>query len=177
MREPTTPWHRSGRRSRVGDAGTPRSAAKIEPVRRTHHRIPRPALRPAIVTTLVLGGVALGCGSDEGGDAGRFCGEVQANRAALTSPRLEFADDVEAYLELYRSIGDLAPLAIEAEWDQLTTNYETVSTMVAGDPESEQMAIASALQTEASAAAVATWLRDNCAVEIGPLGTLVARDG
>ena len=36
-------------------------------------------------------------------------------------------------------------------------------------------ALAAAYQSEASAVAVAEWLRDNCAVDIGPLGTIAPR--
>lgn len=123
-----------------------------------------------------LATLAVACGGASGGDAERFCGEVDANKAALTSPDLEFADDIEPYIDLYREIGEYAPLAIEPEWNQLITNYETVSTVVPGDTESEQAAIVSALQSEKSAAAVSSWLADNCAVDLGPLATLVAHD-
>lgn len=117
-----------------------------------------------------------GCGDDGGASAERFCGEVDANRTELTSPSIQFSDDVEPFLDLYRSIGELAPLSIEAEWDQLTSSYETASTIVPGDPESEQLAIATALQSEKAAAAVDRWLQTNCGVQIGPLNTLVGHE-
>lgn len=132
-------------------------------------------MRHAVLLATVA--VASACGGESGGDAERFCGEVDENKAALTNPQLEFADDIEPYIDLYRSIGDVAPLAIEAEWNQLISNYETVSTVVPGDTESEQAAVVSALQSEEAAAAVSSWLASNCAVDLGPLATLVARDG
>ncbi len=128
------------------------------------------------LATVVTAGALASCGDDDAGDAGRFCGEIDANRAALTQPALEYSDDIEPFLDLYRSIGDVAPLAIEAEWDQLIVNYETASTVVPGDPESEQLVISTALQTEQSAAAVDAWLQANCGITIGPLSTLVAHD-
>lgn len=134
------------------------------------------ALVPAMLV-LVLALVLGGCGTSDAGDAGRFCGEIDAHRGALTNPTIEYADDIEPFLDLYRSIGELAPIAIQAEWEQLVVNYETASTMVPGDPDSEQLVIATALQSEQSAAAVENWLRENCALEIGPLSTLVAQGG
>lgn len=119
---------------------------------------------------------AAACSGEDGADAERFCGEVEANKAALTNPQLEFADDIEPYIELYRSIGELAPLSIETEWNQLISNYETASTVVPGDSESEQAMVVSALQSEEAAAAVSSWLAQNCAVELGPLSTVVAHD-
>jgi hypothetical protein len=113
------------------------------------------------------------CATDEpGGDASRFCGEIEANQAQLTSPQLATSTDVEQLLELYREIGEFAPLAIEPEWDQLILNYETASTVVPGDDASMQEAVAMALQSEQSAARVKNWLVDNCALDIGPVDTL-----
>ena len=122
--------------------------------------------------------LVVGCTSEEdAGDAERFCGEVQVNAERLTQPGLQFSDDVEPFLDLYREIGELAPLAIEAEWGQLVDAYETASTVVVGDPESEQAALTSIFSTEKSAAAVDRWLESNCAVDIGPVFTIVAQDG
>ena len=67
---------------------------------------------------------------------------------------------------------ELAPLAIEPEWDQLILNYETASTVVPGDEQSMQTAVAMALQSEQAGARVKTWLVDNCALDIGPVATL-----
>ncbi len=117
------------------------------------------------------------CGADEpGGDAARFCGEVEANTDALTNPDLTSSDEIEPFLDMYRRIGELAPLAIEQEWDQITLNYETASTLVVGDDASAQRVLASAYRTERSAVAVRDWLTENCAVDIGPVATIVAPD-
>ena len=82
--------------------------------------------------------------------------------------------EIAPLLELYREIGELAPLAIEEEWAQLVLNYETASTVVPGDDASIQAAAAQAYQSEQSAAAVKRWLIDNCALDIGPVATIVA---
>jgi len=113
------------------------------------------------------------CGDDGSGNAERFCGEIAENKEALTAPVLEFTDDIEPFLDLYREIGDLAPLSIQQEWNQLVSAYETASTVVVDDPASQQVAATAIYSSEASAAKVDTWLRANCAVEIGPVVTLV----
>ena len=136
-------------------------------------RRPTPIASAAAVAAAVLLGA---CGDGGAGNAERFCGEIDENKALLTSPELAFADDVEPLLELYREIADLAPLAIEEEWRQLVTTYETANTVVLGDEESEQAALAAAYQSEAAAVAVADWLRTNCAVELGPLSTIVEQE-
>ncbi len=126
---------------------------------------------------LTSAGLFVGCSDGDAGNAERFCGEVNVNAQRLTQPTLEFSDDIEPLLDLYRSIGELAPLAIEAEWNQLITAYETASTVVPGDPESEQTMLATIFATEKSAAAVDAWLEANCAVDIGPVFTIVAQNG
>ncbi len=135
--------------------------------------------RTPVVAASVAIALLAGCssGGDGAGDAERFCGEVQVNADRLTQPDLQFSDDIEPFLDLYREIGALAPLAIEPEWDQLINAYETASTVVPGDPESEQAALAAIFSTEKSAAAVDRWLETNCAVDIGPVFTIVAQNG
>ena len=130
-------------------------------------------LPPALVATALLSTACGAFGDGVGGDASRFCGEIAANTEALTQPELQFEDDVEPLLSLYRDIGELAPLAIEAEWDQLVDAYETAATIVPGDEASEQRALAAIYSSESSAAAVDQWLDANCAVDIGPVATIV----
>ena len=107
------------------------------------------------------------------GNAERFCGEIAAHKDELTAPDLRFSDDIAPVLDLYHSIGDLAPLSIEKEWNELVAAYETADTIVVGDAESEQVAVSAIYSAEASAAKVDAWLKANCAVDIGPVVTLV----
>lgn len=128
---------------------------------------------------VVLASVALAvaaCSNDDSGNAQRFCGEVDLNSEQLTNPSLAHTDDIEPLLDLYRNVGELAPLAIETEWDQLVAAYETASTVVPGDSESEQRMLAAIFSTEKSAAAIDTWLERNCAVDIGPVFTIVPQN-
>jgi hypothetical protein len=128
----------------------------------------------ALVTVLTV--VTVACAADEAPSAERFCGEVAANKDALTNPQVVYTDDIEPLLDLYRGIGDLAPLGVEADWEQIVTAYETASTVVVGDQESEQEALTAIYSSEQSAAAVEAWLSANCAVDIGPVFTIVVQD-
>jgi hypothetical protein len=129
------------------------------------------------MSALAAAALLSACGSgDSGGDAERFCGEVQANTRAIVKPRIRTSEDVESLLTLYRDLGELAPLAIHADWDALILNYETASTVAPNDPESVQRVAARAYATEQSAVAVHDWLLANCAVDIGPVSTVVAHD-
>lgn len=131
-------------------------------------------------TIALLGGAVLvplaallpGCGDDGPGDTARFCTEVLEHREELTTPP-ETLEDVDAFIALYRRIGRVAPLAIEPHWEALTQAYETANTLDPTDPESEQAALARAYATERSAVAVRDFLMDWCAVDIGPVATIV----
>jgi len=140
--------------------------------RRPTHRSPA-TLALTAVAAISASMMLVACGDDDAGSAERFCGEIAANKDGLTVPVLEFSDDIEPLLELYRGIGELAPLSIQQEWNQLVSAYETASTVVVDDPESQQAAAAAIYSSEASAAKIDSWLRANCAVEIGPVVTLV----
>jgi hypothetical protein len=119
-----------------------------------------------------LGVLAAGCGDDGPGDTARFCGEVQAHTSELvTAPAT--LDDVEQFLDLYRRIGAVAPLAIEPHWQALLLDYETASTVDPTDPESVQDAVTRAYATEKSAVAVRDFLVANCNVDLGPVTTIV----
>jgi len=122
----------------------------------------------ALATAAILGA----CGG-EAPSAERFCGEIEVNLKALTEPDLAYTDDISPLLDLYREIGKLAPLSIEAEWNQLIVTYETASTVVPADPESVQRVVTEAFRAERSAAAVETWITTNCALSMGPISTIV----
>ena len=120
--------------------------------------VPTRPHRPSALLAAVLGAtLAFSACGESAGSAERFCGEVEANKAALTNPELAYSDDIEPLLELYRDIGDLAPLSIEDDWNQLVSAYETASTVVVGDQASEQEALAAIYSSEESAAAVDRW--------------------
>jgi hypothetical protein len=133
-------------------------------------RVTRGMTAAAVCLTVA---VAACGGDDESGDAERFCGEIDENKALLTDPQFQTADDIEAVLDLYRDIADLAPLSIEAEWNQLVSAYETASSAEPGDEESVQAALAAVYSSEGAAVAVSRWLVANCAVDIGPVVTIV----
>ncbi|NQY55415.1 MAG: hypothetical protein HRT86_02850 [Ilumatobacteraceae bacterium] len=136
-----------------------------------------PRTIPFVAAGVLAMATASSCGllddNSNGGDAARFCGEVAANSAALTQPNVQTTADIDVLLELYREVGAFAPLAIEAEWDQLIEAYEVASAVVPGDEQSEQAALAAIYSSESAAAAVSQWLVDTCAVDIGPIATIV----
>lgn len=127
----------------------------------------------AALTSLVVAS----CGGDDEpqGDAARFCAEAAEHRETIIDPPIADEAGLQATLDFFRAMGELAPLAIAAEWNQLVVSLETAASLVPGDPDSEQLVAATAYATEPAAYAVTVWLRRNCGVEI-PITTIAPQE-
>ena len=133
------------------------------------------AIFVAMMGTVVLTTLAA-CG--DGGvqsDAERFCGEASTRRDMIVAPPMATEQEVDATLDFYRLMGELAPVAIADQWNQIVTAMETASTVVPGDPDSQQQVALQAYATERSAYEVAVWLKRNCGVDI-PITTIAPQE-
>lgn len=125
------------------------------------------------LSVFALGASILACGNGEvRSDAEQFCGEASARRDMILTPPLSTEQEVAATLDFYRLMGQLAPLAIAKQWNDLVINLETANTLIPGDPASEQRVAIQAYATERSAFEVATWLKKNCGLDLGPITTI-----
>lgn len=113
------------------------------------------------------------CGGGGATDAERFCSNAIERTAAIVSPPMQTADDLNETLAFYREMTDLAPVAIEPQWRALLVLVETASTVVPEDPASMQRVAAQAYATEKSAFEVREWIARNCGHDIGPMATIV----
>ena len=93
----------------------------------------------------------------------------------IIAPPMSTEAELEATLDFYRLMGQLAPLAIAEQWNEIVAAMETAATVVPGDPDSEQQAALQAYATERAAYEVAVWLRRNCGVEI-PIITIAPQE-
>jgi hypothetical protein len=125
------------------------------------------------VSLLIL---VAGCGDDAiSSDAERFCGEATDQRDMIVAPPMATEAELEATLDFYHLMGELAPVAISEQWNDIVTALETASTIVPGDPASEQQVALQAYATERSAYEVSVWLRTYCAVDI-PITTIAPQE-
>ena len=139
----------------------------------THHVRSHTAHAVVAVALSVLAA----CGGDDGpsSDARRFCGEAAAHQNAIVDPPVGDEEGLQATLDFYRLMGDLAPVSIAEEWQQLVVNLETAAAFDPADPDSEQEVVATAYATEAAAYRVFDWLRRNCGVTI-PITTIAPHE-
>jgi hypothetical protein len=125
-------------------------------------------VRAALTVILVVAALSLvACDDDGAGDAEQFCTSVAENVDALRANPVT-AVAVEDLIDLWRDVGDDAPLAIEEEWNTHADNLE-----LAWSGDDQQDVLASTFAAERSAVAIAAWLEDNCAIEWGPVTTIV----
>lgn len=124
--------------------------------------------RLVALAPLVCGALLVGCGDDDdGGDTARFCDAVAEHRDALFAPVLASSADVDALVELYREVGEHAPLAVEEDWQAITAMFETAGEFAPGDTTvTEQDVLVRTYSSEQSALAVRDWLADHCEIAI-----------
>lgn len=130
-------------------------------------------VRP-VLSIAAFGASLTACGGDDGvqSDAERFCNEATTQRNTILAPPLSTEAELTATLDFYRLMGQLAPIAIAEQWNDLVVNLETAITVVPGDPASEQRVAVQAYATERSAYEVAIWLKKNCNLDLGPITTI-----
>jgi hypothetical protein len=119
-------------------------------------------LRAVLAT---VGAVALVASCDEGSREDRFCRRLAEDQALLAvvpgNP-----DQLDAFVERYQELADVAPLAIEEQWQTVTELFEAVATEDLTDP-----AAADRLRDRAVAATkpvdeVRAYARTTCGVEL-----------
>jgi hypothetical protein len=128
-----------------------------------------------VVTAAVATVLAAACGDDSSADPERFCQEAIAHTDAIVSPPLDDEEGVEATLDFYRLMGELAPLSIAEEWNRLVVALEVATELEPGNPDSEQLVAATAYASEPAAYEVKVWLDRNCGLDI-PITTIAPHD-
>lgn len=126
--------------------------------------LPRPTLLAAACAAAT---VVTSCSDGLERSAAAYCGQVQANIVALNTPAISTIDDVTATIELYRSIADRAPAAIEPEWQVMITSLETAATVVPGDAASAQRVTDAALASQPAATRIQQYTQQTCGTDIG----------
>jgi hypothetical protein len=130
-----------------------------------------PALTKSIasVALSVASLTMISCGNAPTRSAERFCGELTAHKADIRE--LPTSDtSIAQLITLYSQMGEVAPLDIQADWDQLSTNLKTASSVDVKDPASVQAAADSAYATQKSAQSLAAWALTVCGFDVGAIG-------
>lgn len=97
--------------------------------------------------------------------ATNFCRQLQLELPEIAQPTATPAE-VTALVARYERLGDVAPLAIEEDWNALTNLVKAAANVDAADPASVQAVADLSYATQKSATAAAVWVRETCGVDI-----------
>lgn len=142
-----------------GIAGLPCQNRRVP----TTPRRTRVALPACLVS--VAGLLAACGGGGGGGDSKAFCERVAADQDLLFNAVPDSLEASEEILAAYQAAGEVAPLSIESEWDEMTALFDTV---VNGSVPFGDEVYAPIYASEKSALAIQAWLLENCGITITP---------
>jgi hypothetical protein len=127
-----------------------------------------------LIAALMCGGTLVACSSDSppATDA-QYCAAVRTNLDQLNAPSIVDAAGIDATSKLYRSITVLAPLAVQKEWETMTSNLAAAAAVDPNDPASVQKIADMARSSQHAATAIADYTTKVCGVTLAtPTTTL-----
>ncbi len=121
------------------------------------------------LASIALVGVACGGATERSSE--RFCGELAAHANEIRIAP-ESADQIPALITLFSKMGEVAPLDVQQDWEQVYGSLKTADSVNVNDPASVQAVADAAFATQRSAENVVTWASDNCGIDLGPVGAV-----
>jgi hypothetical protein len=98
---------------------------------------------------------------------GQYCATVSASLEQLNAPAIADDAGIEATSKLYRSITSIAPLAVQKEWETMTSNVEAAATVDPNDPASVQRIADMARSSQHAASSITDYTLKLCGVSVG----------
>ena len=128
----------------------------------------------AVTLFLGLGCAVAACSSGTPPSTdGRYCATVSASLAQLNAPAIVDSAGVQATSTLYRSITSVAPLAVQKEWETMTSNVEAAATIDPNDPASVQKVADMTRSSQNAASSISDYTSKLCGVTLGVPTTTV----
>jgi hypothetical protein len=131
-------------------------------------------VRKVVVLVVVSCCAIAACASDTpAATDGQYCATVSASLDELNAPAIADAAAIDATSKLYRSITSIAPLAVQKEWETMTSNVEAAAAVDPSDPASVQKVADMARSSQNAAASIADYTTKVCGVTLAaPTTTL-----
>jgi len=131
-------------------------------------------VRTVVLITVVATCAVAACSSDEPpATAGQYCATVSASLAQLNAPAITDSAGIEQTAELYRTITSIAPLAVQKEWQTMTSNVEAAASVDPSDPASVQRVADMARSSQHAATSISDYTAKVCGLTIGTPTTTV----
>lgn len=127
-----------------------------------------------VILAVVTSSCVASCASDAPpATDGQYCATVSASLGQLNAPAIADSAGIEATAELYRSITAIAPLAVQKEWQTMTSNVEAAASVDPSNPESVQQIADMTRSSQHAASTISDYTSKLCGVTIGaPTTTL-----
>ena len=116
---------------------------------------------PAALTIAVT--VMAACGGSPERSSSRFCSELDRQLPGLQGPVATQADQ-DALVARYDELGEITPLAVEEDWQQLADLVHTAASVVPNDPASVQKVSDQTYATERAYRRIVEWVSANCGI-------------
>ncbi len=121
----------------------------------------------AIGAGIGIGSVVAGCSDTPERTVAAYCAAVGADLEVLMNPAIATTADIDATIDRYRSIAEVAPAGVEPEWQRVIEVLETAATVIAGDQASLEIANQAALAGAPAYGRLQTWTQVECALDVG----------
>ena len=133
-------------------------------------------MRNVVLVVAVALGVLTACSSDTPTTTdAQYCAAVSTNLDQLNAPSIVDPVGIDATSKLYQSITAVAPLAVQKEWETMTSVLAAAATADATDPASVQKIADMARSSQHAATAIADYTSKVCGVTLAtPTTTLPA---
>ena len=133
-------------------------------------------MRTVVLIAVVATCAVAACSSDEPpATAGQYCATVSASLAQLNAPAITDSAEIEQTAELYRTITSIAPLAVQKEWQTMTSNVEAAASVDPSDPAAVQRIADMARSSQHAATSISDYTSKVCGLTIGtPTATVPA---
>ncbi len=123
-------------------------------------------MRTVVVIAVAACCAITACSTDAPATAGDYCATISSNLQQLNAPAIVDAAGIQATTELYRSITSIAPLAVQKEWETMTSNVEAAAAVDPNDPASVQRMADMARSSQQAASSISDYTSKICGVTI-----------
>ena len=132
-------------------------------------------MRNVVLLAALACGAIAACSSDTPpATDGQYCATVSANLDQLNAPSIVDPAGIDATSKLYRSVTSVAPLAVQKEWETMTSVLAAAATADATDPAAVQKIADMTRSSQHAATAIADYTSKVCGVTLATPTTLPA---
>ena len=114
-----------------------------------------------------IGPTIAGCSDEPQRTVAAYCEAVRGDLDALLSPAIATGTAIDATIDRYRSIAEVAPAGVEPEWQRVIAVLETAATVIPGDQTSLEIANQAALAGAPAYGALQQYTQLECSIDIG----------